>query len=358
MGEGFALSRRPWERTSPEGSPIPNTVEKALGRGDKIRRMLKHVLLILAALVAVFFLVVVPWFFVGIVTRGRFHYPDPNDGKSPKSYGLDFRWVEFTSQDVIHLKGWYIPASGEPRGTVIYCHGHNRTRIEMLPEAVFAQGIGYNGLLFDLRHQGQSGGAITTLGYQERLDVVGAVHYALTEEKATRPIVLWGVSMGAAAALMAAAESPDVDAVISDSSFLSFSDVIAHHAKLFLHLPKFPIADEVIYWSAWRGHFRPSDFDLVKAVERINPRPILFVAVEGDRRMSPSIARTLYSHSTSPQKGLVILPGRRHGEGFKQATTQYERAVREFLGHVSLASGGGSRESGGAAKLQAVGGKL
>ncbi len=292
-------------------------------------------LLILAALVAIFFLAVVPWFFAGIATTSRYHFPDRNDGKTPKSYGLDFRWVQFPSTDGLLLKGWFIPASGEARGTIFYCHGHNRTRVELLPEAAFAHGLGYNGLLFDLRHQGQSGGEITTLGYQERLDVLGAARYALEEEKAARPLIVWGVSMGAAGALMAAADSPEIAAVISDSSFLSFSDVIAYHAKIFLHLPKFPIADEVIYLSAWRGHFRPADFDLQKAVERIGQRPILFIAVEGDRRMPPSIARTLYSRATSPQKELIVLPGNRHGEGFRLANAQYEQAVTEFLKRVT-----------------------
>lgn len=297
-------------------------------------KVTRRVLLILGGLAAVFFFGVVPWFFTGIVTTSRYHFPDPNDGKTPKSYGLDFRWIEFRSADGIPLKGWYIPAVGEARGTIIYAHGHNRTRVEMLPEAAFAHSLGYNGLLFDLRHQGQSGGEITTVGYYERRDVLGAVRYALSEGRAARPVILWGVSMGAAAALMAAAESPDVAAVISDSSFLSFPDMIRHHWKMFLPLPSFPIADEVIYWSAWRGNFRPSDFDLQTAVERIGARPILFVGVEGDRRMPPAIARTLFARATSPQKALVVLPGKRHGEGFKGATEQYKKAVREFLARL------------------------
>lgn len=301
----------------------------------RIWQIIRNVLLILAGLVAIFFLVVVPWFLTGIVTTSRFHFRDPNDGKTPRSYGLDFRWIEFSSSDGILLKGWYIPAAGDSRGTIVYCHGHNRTRVEMLPEAVFAHSLGYNGLLFDLRHQGQSAGEVSTVGYNERRDVVGAVDYALNEEKAARPIILWGVSMGAAAALMAAADSSHVAAVISDSSFLSFISMIKHHAKLFLPVPSFPIADEVIYWSAWRGHFSPSDFDLEKAVERIGNRPILFVAVEGDRRMPPCIARRLYSVAQSPLKELVVLPGKRHGEGFKSANQQYEEAVTQFLTRLS-----------------------
>ncbi len=294
----------------------------------------------LAALVVVLFLTLVPWFFTSIVTTSRFHFPDPNDGKTPKSFGLDFRWVEFPSEDGILLKGWYIPARGEARGTIIYCHGHNRTRVEMLPEAVFAHSLGYNGLLFDLRHQGLSEGEVTTVGYRERFDALGAVEYALKQGKAARPIILWGVSMGAAAALMAAADSTDVAAVISDSTFLSFRDVVEHHWRLFFRLPSFPVADEIIYWTAHRGDFRPADFDLRRAVGRIGTRPILFVAVEGDRRMPPSIARALYALSASGQKDLVILPGRRHGEGFKQANEQYERAVTAFLARIPRHSTG------------------
>jgi fermentation-respiration switch protein FrsA (DUF1100 family) len=217
---------------------------------------------------------------------------------------------------------------------IIYCHGLNRSRVEMLPEAVWGHQLGYDGLLFDSRHAGQSGGDTTTLGYQERLDVLAAARFALAQRRSPRPVIAWGVSMGAAAALMAAADSPDIAAVIADSSFLSLRDTLAHHVGLFLHLPGFPLADEVAYGVAWRGGFWPSQFDLGEAVARTGSRPILFVAVEGDRRMPPSIARELYARAASPQKKLVVLPGKRHGEGFNQVTEQYEQAVREFLSSV------------------------
>lgn len=300
----------------------------------KIKRIARRWIIIIGVLVIGFFVGFVPWFFTHIITRGRFHYPDPNDGKSPVSYGLNSIWVEFPAADGIPLKGWYVPAAGEARGTMILCHGLNRTRIEMLPKAAFARELGYNALLFDLRHHGQSGGTITTLGFQERLDVLGAVRYVRGEQKAARPVVAWGVSMGAAASLMAAADSPEIDGVISDSTFLSLEDTARHHLKLFLPLPAFPVAYEVIHWTAWRGGFRPSDLDLGKAVDRIGVRPILFVGVEGDRRMPPEIARALFARSKSPGKQLLILPGTRHGEGFNQAREQYQKAVREFLGRI------------------------
>ena len=207
---------------------------------SRVLGIIRNVLLIVAGLAAIFFFIVIPWFFTSVITHRQFHYMDPNDGKTPKSYNMDFQWVEFKSLDGITLRGWYIPAESPARGTIIYCHGLNRTRIEMLPDATFGHSLGYNGLLFDFRHQGMSDGKITTLGYQERLDVEGAVRFALAQERAARPIVAWGVSMGAAAALLATADSPDIAGVISDSSFDSFMGTLRHHLRLFLHLRDSP----------------------------------------------------------------------------------------------------------------------
>ncbi len=299
------------------------------------RRIVRNILIVLLSLAAIFFLVVVPLFFTFLITSARFRFPDRNNGKTPQSYGLEYQPIEFNSSDGILLKGWYVPAGPAARGTIIYCHGRNRSRVEMLPMEIYGHSLGYNGLLFDFRDSGESGGKIGSLGYLERLDVIAAVHYALDREHATKPIVLWGVSMGAAASLMAAAETPDVNAVISDSSFLSFRQVIVHHAHLFFHLPSFPIVDEAIYASAWRAGFWPSEFDLRNAVDRINPRPILFIAVRGDKRITPEVARELYSHSTSPGKAILVVPGHRHGEGFTSGNEPYEQAVKKFLSGLS-----------------------
>ena len=133
-------------------------LEVCLVTKRRIWQIIRNVLLTLAVLAAGFFFLFVPWFFANFATTGRYHYPDPNDGKTPKSYGMDFKWVEFPSSDGVPLRGWYVPAASEARGTIVYSHGLNRTRIEMLPMAAFGHQLGYDGLLFDLRHQGASGG--------------------------------------------------------------------------------------------------------------------------------------------------------------------------------------------------------
>ncbi|MGH9449517.1 MAG: alpha/beta hydrolase [Terriglobia bacterium] len=319
----------------------------------RLWRAVKWTIGIVIILLVVFFYGVVPWFLTNIVTRNNFHFRDTNAGKTPASYGMPFENVQFTSRDGIPLKGWYVPAQapggGPALGTIVYCHGFHRSRIEMLPMAVYGHQLGYDGLLFDFRNHGQSGGKVTSLGYWERLDAEAAASYTVGHEQAPHPVILWGVSMGAATALMAAADDPEVNAVISDSTFLSFRGVIQHHYHLvidivrrhwwwFPPLPAFPLVNEVVAWSAWRAHFNPSQFNLDHAVERIGARPILFVAVRNDERMPPRIARTLYSLDASPLKQIVILPGHRHGEGFNDARTPYENAVKGFLSKLSGAA--------------------
>lgn len=292
--------------------------------------------MVLIALVAAFFLLFVPWFFTRLVTTHKYHFHDPNDGKTPASFGMEaYTSVAFPSTDGIPLKGWFVPSSPKPRGTIVFCHGMNRTRIEMLPMAAYAHSLGFDSLLFDFRHEGESGGKVTTIGYQERLDVEGAVRYALDDLKAPRPVIVWGISMGAASALLATADSQDIAAAISDSAWTTFHELIAHHAKLFLRLPSFPIPDEIEYGIALRGHFWPSQFNLIKAVQRIGARPILFVAVKNDRRMPPAYAEALYAASTSPEKALVVVPGKRHGEGFNSGREPYEAALSKFLDQVA-----------------------
>ncbi len=312
--------------------------------GSITLKILKWILIVIASLLFLFVFVFVPGLLVRVMTQPNFHFHDANDGKTPQDFGMEYRAVEFRTSDGVPIRGWYMPAAGGSagaKGTIIYCHGLNRTRVEMLPVAQFGHSLGYNGVVFDFRHQGESGGKLASIGYWERLDAEAAQRYALEQEKAAHPMILWGISMGASSALMAAAEDPEVAAVISDSSFLSFKDTIRHHWNLVHHwapftryLPTFPVVDEIIYGAAWRAHFSPSDFDLEKAVRRIDPRPVLFIGVEGDQRMPPSIARRLYEDSRSPQKSLLIVPGTRHGEGFKSGHEQYVEAVTKFLSGI------------------------
>ncbi len=297
---------------------------------SKLWRWVRRILMILGILVFIFLFAVVPLFFSHVITHAGSRPMDRDIKMSAVPDGLTVQEFSFKSSDGVPLSGWYFPRENAP-AAIIYCHGLFRSRLEMLDRAEKFWQAGYAGLLLDFRRHGKSGGELTSMGYLERLDIIGAVHFLRDSLQFQQPIVVHGVSMGAAAALLAAAEEPAIAGLIVDSSFLSFDETITHHAKTWLGLPKFPIVDELILFTKWRVGFDSEDFDLRHAVEKISDRPILFFAGGADTRMPPEIAQTLYTASPSTHKNLVIIPNAKHGAAFRTDPETYTQAVLNFL---------------------------
>ncbi|HJZ68354.1 MAG TPA: alpha/beta hydrolase, partial [Blastocatellia bacterium] len=244
-----------------------------------------------------------------------------------------FRDVEFQTSDGVKISGWLVP-SGDKHTTIVYSHGLFRSRRELLERAMDLWKLGYGALLYDSRNHGESGPARVTLGYNERLDVEAAVRFLREDLRTADRIVLFGISMGATAALLAAAETPEVAAVISDSSFLTFKDTVDHHINVFLRLPSFPFSNELRFFIERRTGFDGSQLDALDAVRRIGDRPIMFIAAAHDRRMPPDIAERLYQACSSPMRDLVVIEGpgdNVHGHAYQANPKLYIDKVSAFL---------------------------
>ncbi len=266
----------------------------------------------------------------------------------PEDFGLTAEDVSFLSQDRIPLKGWFIPARGEARGTVILAHGINGNRSDMLPRASFLVRDGYNTLLVDLRDHGESSGNYATPGYMEALDILGAVS-ALRAKDKRGPIVALGHSYGAVAALYAAAQSPDIDAVIADGAFVSFEGMMkratvllsedpqgSFWARLGLRLAGTRAAELIVIpvYYLRTGVWASRKADTFVAIRRIGQRPILFISGERDEICPPENARRMYDAALSPDKALLIVPDATHDATYTTAPQLYESAVVGFLKRV------------------------
>jgi alpha-beta hydrolase superfamily lysophospholipase len=301
----------------------------------KSRRWLRWTAGVLAAVLVVFVFGWVPYWASGLVTTRRFRFPDrENAGLTPASFSLQYQEIAFEAADGVTLKGWWVPAA-EPRGSVVLVHGLNRSRIEMVKKVPFLHGQGWNALLFDVRHHGESGGDVSTLGYLERRDVHAAI--AEARRRSAVPVVVWGVSLGAVASMLAVAEDPSVAGVVSDSSYRNLRDTVTHHLRLFRGfrwwlriVPQWPVAEEVVFWIGRRGGFDPDAADVRAAAARLGGRPALFVANSGDQRMPSEIAFELKEAAGGNAKVLVV-PGKSHGGAYRDATVPYETAVAGLL---------------------------
>src|SRR4030095_10244903 len=276
---------------------------------------------------------VMPWAFAMLITSAKTRPMDRNLIETPASFNAQFKDVEFQTSDGVRISGWLMPSTNK-RATIIYSHGLFRSRRDIMERAIELWRLGYGALLYDSRNHGDSGSARVSLGYNERLDVEAAVHYLKDEVRSTDRIVLFGISMGATAALLAAAETPGAAAVISDSSFLSFEDTVNHHIKMFLHLPSFPIANELKFFIERRAGFDGAKLDALEAVGRIGDRPIMFIAAANDRRMPPEIAQRLYDACPSSKKDLLVIDGpgsEIHAHAYQANEMLYVSRVTKFL---------------------------
>jgi pimeloyl-ACP methyl ester carboxylesterase len=298
-------------------------------------KWLKRAALVLLLAFGLFTFGWAPYWLGGMATTRRFTFNDrENAGLTPASFQVPFEEVTFRAPDGVTLKGWWVPAP-EARGTVVLVHGLFRSRIEMVKKVPFLHAQGWNALLFDLRHHGQSEGTSSSLGYHEREDVRAAVQ--LARERSPRPVVVWGVSLGAAAATLAAAEDPTIAGLVCDSTYRSVRDTVHHHLQLargwrwWLKLiPSWPVADEVLFWMGRRGHFDPDLVDVRAAAAKMAGRPCLFVCNSGDRRMPPEIAFELKA-AAGERAEVLVVPGTSHGGAYRDGTAAYETAVQHVL---------------------------
>jgi len=297
----------------------------------------KHWKKILLGLVVVAVLVTtigLPYAVARLVTHAGTRPMDRELTSSPSDYDLEFENVSFTSADGVTLSGWYLGGAGSD--VAIACgHGLFRSRREVLDRAAFFRKQGYDTVVFDFRRHGESEGEKVTLGFDERFDFLGAVEF-LRERQPARKVVLYGVSMGAAAALLAAAETEDVAAVIADSSFSSLEHTVVHHLDLIFGLPRFPFGTSLLFFLEMQGGFDRSEFDLEGAVTEIGDRPVLFVAGEDDARMPVAIQRRLYERAVSEHSGFRSFPGASHGAAFRTDPEGYKTMLTEFLSEAGL----------------------
>jgi pimeloyl-ACP methyl ester carboxylesterase len=209
----------------------------------------------------------------------------------------------------------------------------------------FLHARGWNALAFDLRKHGASEGGPTGFGFYEREDVRGAV--AEARRRSGGPVLGWGISMGAASVMLAAADDPGIAGVVCDSSYRSLADTVHHHMQLVrgMHpllraLPGGILGEEMLFWVRRKGGFDTNAVDVVGAARKLAGRPALFVSNAGDKRMPTEIAFELKG-AAGPRARVLVVPGHSHGGAYREGQPAYEHAVAGLLEELeSLGTGG------------------
>lgn len=235
--------------------------------------------------------------------------------------------VSFETEDGIRLIGWWLPRPNSQR-VVIGLGGHHSAKSDLLGIGSGLWRAGNNVLLFDWRSRGQSQVAQHSLAYYELRDAEAALNYAITRMPEAR-IGLVGFSMGASVALLLAARSPKVSAVLADSPFSGIAELLADRVGQF-KLPAqlvVPMADAL---SHWRYGYRFGAVRPIEIVAQISPRPLLLVHGENDSVIPVSHTKQLFDAAREP-KELWLVPGVEHCGAYFADRAQYVTRAANFF---------------------------
>lgn len=264
---------------------------------------------------------------------------------TPAALGLSFRNVSFRSrEDHVLLQGWFIPGvlpSGQltVERTLIMVHGmHSNRAAEELGLRDLSAALARRGfaiLAFDMRGHGQSSWAPLSAGYFEQRDVLGAVDFLrsgqLPYPELGRPRAIggWGVSMGGATMLLAAAREPAIQAVVTDCAYAAIVPLIKHGSGI----PSFLIPGVLAAFRLLYG----IDYSAVRPVDvvaKIAPRPLFFIQAAADTLVPLWNMDELAAAASTAADSHVqtwLIPGAQHVQSYHAMGDEYVKRVAAFF---------------------------
>jgi len=226
----------------------------------------------------------------------------------PGDFGLTVETVAITADDGVKLAGWLLPRAGAP--AIVLLHGYPAEKADLLPIAA-ALAPRFSVLLLDQRYFGQSGGLATTIGFRERRDLRRAIDFLAA--RGFDQVGVFGLSLGGAVALLAAAEDPRIRAV---AAYAPFADLRSLGYELYgwLWYLKYPFVGLLRGWSLlFFGH----DITTVspeRAAAAISV-PVLLVASREDEQIPFEHAERLRrALARDTRNEFVFTDHGRHGE--------------------------------------------
>lgn len=249
-----------------------------------------------------------------------------------KLRALPYERVSIVSFDGLKLCGrYYHERDGAP--LVLMCHGYRGTPTrDFAGGAALFRSLGYNVLLIEQRAHASSGGHTITFGINERRDCLAWCRYAARRFQA--PILLVGISMGAATVLMASALGlpENVRGIVADCPFTSPEAIIRKVGQdsglpLSLILPFARLG-------AWLfgGFSLRADADAAQAVRHARV-PVLLIHGDADDYVPIEMSREIAA--ANPERvEFHAFPGAWHGVSCLTDPERYARLVRDFCARI------------------------
>ncbi|MFQ5608221.1 MAG: alpha/beta hydrolase, partial [Candidatus Zixiibacteriota bacterium] len=215
--------------------------------------------------------------------------PHPRNERTPEDLSLAFERRVIQSTEDVSLEVWEIHHE-EPRAVVIMFHGYGVSKSTMLSAARGFHRMRCTTFLVDFRGAGGSSGETTTMGFHEADDVAAVYNYA-ENAYPEEPLILYGQSMGAAAALRAVAvHNVHPDAIILEAVYDRLLTTVQNRFDM-VGFPRFPASHLLLFWGGVQTGIDAFDLNPVEYASSVTC-PALIMHGGEDRRALPSQAES------------------------------------------------------------------
>lgn len=242
----------------------------------------------------------------------------------------DCEWITLKGHDGTTLCGrLYEYYPGAP--VMLLFHGYRSMALrDCAGGFALGQKLGFNVLAVDQRCHGKSGGRVITFGIRERYDCLDWIRFVRQRFGADTPIILSGISMGAATVLMASElELPDnVVGIMADCPYASPAGIISKVAGEIGYPEK--VAMPVIRLGAFLfGGLNIKESSAAEAVKHAKI-PILLIHGEDDRFVPCDMSREIHENCKEISQ-LHTFPDAGHGLCYIKDPRRYEKICVDYL---------------------------
>ena len=244
-----------------------------------------------------------------------------------KAMHVDRHFIQ--TRDGIRLEVQSVHAESVPSvADIVLIHGYQSCKEDMLGSASWLVQRGFNVWIPDLRAHGGSEGTNTTFGILEHEDLVSLID-TIESASGTRPLVLWGNSMGGATAIMTAAIDSRVTVCISESAFSTRHSLLLHFIET-----EYPedswlehqLGTLAVMYETGVSLFADDPMDLIARVKC----PTLLMHGTNDQRVPFSAAQNLIGAAGSSVRLVPIDSGTHHNLRATNSA-RYDSAVKATI---------------------------
>jgi len=232
------------------------------------------------------------------------------------------------------LHGIYLPLEGSHK-TVVITHGIETTLFASVKYVELFRSLGFNVLIYDLRHHGSSGGKNTTFGYYEKYDLRAIVDWAFMRTGPGGLVGTMGESLGGAIAMQHAAIDTRPAFCIAASSFADFRQMLIYRFKYEFKLPVFPFLQLANFMTTIISGMSFESVSPLRDIQEIS-LPVLLIHGAEDRYVPAQMSKDLFEAKKKGIRSIYLAQNAGHADSFTNNKEEYTQQVRSFLEKIGM----------------------